>query len=258
MSASVTSPAATAQPRRLKPPAGFFFRQGAARYLAVSITTLRKREIEGIYAATEIDEWGRHLYSLEDLERMRKLDLRKRRTLAELRKEAAPPAPPAPKTTPERLAEAEAARKELSLFTREQSVAAFRLLDSGKTPAETALELELHCLQIEKIYECWRKLSGALFLTHDQLEEIGLFKLEGEWPPKDARELIENLREISETRQAACAKCGERARSLCLPCATGAAQKASTQQQKKNGEHSSHPGRRSGVQDDRKAPLQDR
>jgi len=175
--------------------AGFLTRGEVAKRLGVTVSEVRRREALGKIKPTGRSPHGWVLYSEQDLigQPLGK-DVKKRVVRGT---EKAP-------------------RPVLNAkFTSEEALQVYRLLRHGKNLIDAVMDTGLHPEVVESIAESYSKMSGGIFLTKAQMEQIEAMPLEGTFPLQGGDELVQVIRDAcSET----CKACAKRARAYCKVC----------------------------------------
>lgn len=104
------------------------------------------------------------------------------------------------------------------MYTPEEAVLVFEALNAGKDAITTVLDTKVHPLIVEAIAKDWARLTGALVITKDVLDEMNkLTSLEGVFPIRDALGLLDVMKLAA--LDMSCMSCGTRSREVCQMCA---------------------------------------
>ena len=185
--------------RDLKEPV--FGRVAAARFLAISVAELKRREQLELYGRGGIDAKGRRRYSQEDLDVMR----RQGKSRAELRSPLGRENPFSPTHS--------------KLYTTELAVRVFEELDQGTALTKIVTKLVIHPHQVEAIYAAWVNLGQGIHLRASIVRAINALALKAPEPITTDEELLQNLTRIASALAAVCAHCKRRPPQVCSRCA---------------------------------------
>lgn len=170
------------------PKNGSIKRQETADILGVSVSEVRRLERTGKLRPKERNPQGVWLFDLEEVTEM----ARARR-----------PVGPIP-------------RKSLEAYTPEEAGKVFTALAAGKSLVECVLECKMMPRTIEVIAADYARLTGGMFICKETMDAINVLSLEGTFPLKSERDLLDVMKTASEDT---CKKCNSRSRVFCKPCA---------------------------------------
>ncbi len=185
-------------------------RAKAAKFLGISLSEFKRREKAGIYRPTLVDDRGWHMYAVDDLNRVRKGDARKKTVPRK------PPVGAEPEhTTPKYPGRG-------TVYEPEVAAKVFTELDNGMTARDIVKILKVHPDVVYAIYEAWTKLGaiggGGFHLTRVILDAINELPLLGILPVLTGEELLACLRETALANPL-CVRCEKRPQQICLACA---------------------------------------
>lgn len=108
-------------------------------------------------------------------------------------------------------------------YTSDECASIFDALDAGKTLVQCVRECRVLPETVELIAVAYHRLTGSMHLSKETVDTINALPLEGTFPLKDEKALLEVLQTAAADT---CKKCNTRARVLCKPCALKAAERA--------------------------------
>lgn len=176
-------------------PGRLLTRSEAAAVIGVSPSEIRRREVTGALRPSKRNEKGWVMFEEEDV-------LAQASTAGARRRSAEPVEP----------------------YTSEEAAKVFNALDEGKTLVQCVKECLVLPSVVLLLAEAYALLTGALFLDKATVDAINILPLEGTFPLKGQKDLLQVLVTASGDT---CKTCNVRGRVLCKPCALKVASKAS-------------------------------
>jgi len=162
-------------------------RNEAAAVIGVSPSEIRRREVRGTLRPTLRNEKGWVMFDEEEVLAQAAVANANRRT-AETN----------------------------SPYTNEEAAKVFDALDAGKTLVQCVKECLVLPSVVVLLAEAYASLTGSIFVDKATVDAINVLPLEGAFPLKNQKELLEVLVTASADT---CKTCNTRSRVLCKPCA---------------------------------------
>lgn len=170
-----------------KHPGRLLTRNEAAAVIGVSPSEIRRREVTGALRPTQRNDKGWVMFE--------EADVLAQASVASAARRSAEPTEP---------------------YTSEEAAKVFDALDAGKTLVQCVKECLVLPSVVVLLAEAYAMLTGALFLKKQTMDAINVLPLEGTFPLKNEKDLLDVLVTASADT---CKTCSNRARVLCKPCA---------------------------------------